>query len=145
MKSNRPPEDFVETAGERSIWKACETFAADMIETIRSSFLAFEGSGINSSCQLDAGKLDIDLDGEIPTDVIMVYGNGKTGSQLSTRGTYDQLLERQEVKKLPTGNTSQNVTNSGRYLEIFFWKSHPTMKSIFVLFDKLNGIYNAYI
>jgi hypothetical protein len=26
-----------------------------------------------------------------------VYGNGKTGSQLSTRGTYDQLLERQVV------------------------------------------------
>jgi hypothetical protein len=26
-----------------------------------------------------------------------VYGNGNTGSQLSTRGTYDQLLERQVV------------------------------------------------
>jgi hypothetical protein len=26
-----------------------------------------------------------------------VYGNGKIGSQLPTRGTYDQLLERQVV------------------------------------------------
>ncbi|KAF8688326.1 hypothetical protein HU200_042287 [Digitaria exilis] len=243
IKSSRLPEDLVETAGERSIRKACETLAADMIETIRSSFPAFEGSGINSSCQLDAAKLGIDLDGEIPTDVkavaldslknpsmllqsiitytsrmktlvhretdkidiradaellrykyeneqvidaastdassplpYQVYGNGKTGSQLSTRGTYDQLLERQKEhvqqflatedalnkaaeakalsqkllqrlhgtvdlagsKKLPTGNTSQNVTNS-RHLEVPFWKSHRTMKSIFALLDKLNA------
>ena len=69
IKSNRLPEDLVETAGERSIRKACETLAADMIETIRSSFPAFEGSGINSSCQLYVAKLGIDLDGEIPTDV----------------------------------------------------------------------------
>ncbi|GJN34088.1 hypothetical protein PR202_gb22726 [Eleusine coracana subsp. coracana] len=163
VKSNRLSEDLVETAGERSIRKACETLAANMIETIRSSFPAFEGSGINSTCQLDAAKLGIDLDGEIPTDVksvaldslknpslllqsiitytsrmktlihretdkidiradaellrykyeneqvidaastdassplpYQVYGNGKTGSQLSTRGTYDQLLERQK-------------------------------------------------
>ncbi|RLN36092.1 AUGMIN subunit 5 [Panicum miliaceum] len=225
IKSNRLPEDLVETAGERSIRKACETLAADMIETIRSSFPAFEGSGINSSCQLDVARLGIDLDGEIPTDVkavaldslknptlllqsiitytsrmktlihretdkidiradaellrykyeneqvidaastdassplpYQVYGNGKTGSQLSTRGTYDQLLERQKEhvqqflatedalnkaaeakalsqkllqrlhgtidmagsKKLPTGNTSQNVTNS-RHLELDVW------------------------
>nr|CAB3456978.1 unnamed protein product [Digitaria exilis] len=225
IKSSRLPEDLVETACERSIRKACETLAADMIETIRSSFPAFEGSGINSSCQLDAAKLGIDLDGEIPTDVkavaldslknpsvllqsiitytsrmktlihretdkidiradaellrykyeneqvidaastdassplpYQVYGNGKTGSQLSTRGTYDQLLERQKEhvqqflatedalnkaaeakalsqkllqrlhgtvdmagsKKLPTGNTSQNVTNS-RHLELDVW------------------------
>lgn len=69
IRSSRLPEDLVETAGERSIRKACETLAADMIETIRSSFPAFEGSGINSSCQLDAAKLGIDLDGDIPTDV----------------------------------------------------------------------------
>ncbi|OEL26954.1 AUGMIN subunit 5 [Dichanthelium oligosanthes] len=214
IKSNRLPEDLVETAGERNIRKACETLAADMVETIRSSFPAFEGSGINSSCQLDAAKLGIDLDGEIPTDVkavamdslkhpslllqsiitytsrmktlihretdkidiradaellsrilldglavySRVYGNGKTGSQLSTRGTYDQLLERQKEhvqqflatedalnkaaeakalsqkllqrlhgtvdmagsKKLPTGNTAQNMTNS-RHLELDVW------------------------
>uniref|UniRef100_A0A804MN56 AUGMIN subunit 5 n=1 Tax=Zea mays TaxID=4577 RepID=A0A804MN56_MAIZE len=225
IKSNRLPEDLLETAGERSIRKACETLAADMIETIRSSFPAFEGCGINSSCQLDAEKLGIDLVGEIPTYVKLValdslknpfmllqsiitytsrmktlihretdkidiradaellrykyeneqvidaastdassplpyqvYGNGKTGSQLSTRGTYDQLLERQKEhvqqflatedalnkaaeakalsqkllqrlygtadmagnKKLPTGNTTQNVTNS-RHLELDVW------------------------
>ncbi|KAL6846617.1 hypothetical protein ACP4OV_024065 [Aristida adscensionis] len=225
VKSNRLSDDLVETAGERSIRKACETLASEMIETIRNSFPAFEGSGINSSCQLDAAKLGIDLDGEIPTDVkavaldslknpsmllqsiitytsrmktlihretdkidiradaellrykyeneqvidaastdassplpYQVYGNGKVGSQLSTRGTYDQLLERQKEhvqqflatedalnkaaeakalsqkllqrlhgtidvagsKKLPTGNTSQNVTNS-RHLELDVW------------------------
>uniref|UniRef100_J3MX58 AUGMIN subunit 5 n=2 Tax=Oryza brachyantha TaxID=4533 RepID=J3MX58_ORYBR len=163
VKSNRLSDDLVETSRERSIRKACETLAADTIEMIRSSFPAFEGSGINSSSQLDAAKLGIDLDGEIPQDVkavaldslknpslllqsiitytsrmkilvhketdkidiradaellrykyeneqvidaastdassplpYQVYGNGKTGSELSTRGTYDQLLERQK-------------------------------------------------
>uniref|UniRef100_A0A0E0B2H2 AUGMIN subunit 5 n=1 Tax=Oryza glumipatula TaxID=40148 RepID=A0A0E0B2H2_9ORYZ len=225
VKSNRLSDDLVETSRERSIRKACETLAGDMIEMIRSSFPAFEGSGINSSSQLDAAKLGIDLDGEIPQDVkavaldslknpslllqsiitytsrmkilihketdkidiradaellrykyeneqvidaastdassplpYQVYGNGKTGSELSTRGTYDQLLERQKEhvqqflatedalnkaaeakaksqkllqrlhgtsdaagsKKMPTGNTSQNMTNS-RHLELDVW------------------------
>ncbi|KAG8056641.1 hypothetical protein GUJ93_ZPchr0002g26482 [Zizania palustris] len=227
VKSNRLSEDLVETSRERSIRKACETLAGDMIEMIRSSFPAFEGSGINSSCQLqlDATKLSIDLDGEIPQDVksvaldslknpslllqsiitytsrmkilihketdkidiradaellrykyeneqvidaastdassplpYQVYGNGKTGSEISSRGTYDQLLERQkehvqqflatedalnkaaeakalcqkllqrlhgtidttESKKMPTGNNSQNMTNS-RHLELDVW------------------------
>ncbi|KAG8049687.1 hypothetical protein GUJ93_ZPchr0009g439 [Zizania palustris] len=225
VKNNRLPEDLVETSRERSIRKACETLAADMIEMIRSSFPAFEGSGINSSCHLDAAKLGIDLDGEIPQDVkavvldslknpslllqsiitytsrmkilvhketdkidiradaellrykyeneqvidaastdassplpYQVYGNGKTGSEISTRGTYDQLLERQKEhvqqflatedalnkaseakalsqkllqrlhgtidttgsKKMPTGNTLQNMTNS-RHLELDVW------------------------
>jgi hypothetical protein len=69
VKNNRLPEDLVETAGERCIRKACETLATNMTETIRSSFPAFEGSGINSTCQLDAAKLGVDLDSEIPTDV----------------------------------------------------------------------------
>ncbi|XP_047049873.1 AUGMIN subunit 5-like [Lolium rigidum] len=227
VKSNRLSEDLalVETSRERSIRKACETLAADMVEMIRSSFPAFEGNGINSSCQLDVAKLGTDLDGEIPADVkavaldslknpslllqsinaytsrmkllvhketekidiradaellrykyeneqvidaastdassplpYQVYGNGKIGSELSTRGTYDQLLERQKEhvqqflatedalnkaaeakalsqkllqrlhgtvdttgsKKLPTGNTPQNVTNS-RHLELDVW------------------------
>ncbi|KAL5205975.1 hypothetical protein ABZP36_034184 [Zizania latifolia] len=225
VKNNRLSEDLVETSRERSIRKACETLAADMIEMIRSSFPAFEGSGINSSCHLDAAKLGIDLDGEIPQDVkavaldslknpslllqsiitytsrmkilvhketdkidiradaellrykyeneqvidaastdassplpYQVYGNGKTGSEISTRGTYDQLLERQKEhvqqflatedalnkaseakalsqkllqrlhgtidtagsKKMPTGNTLQNMTNS-RHLELDVW------------------------
>lgn len=227
VKSNRLSEDLVlvETSRERSIRKACETLAADMVEMIRSSFPAFEGNGINSSCQLDVAKLGTDLDGEIPPDVkavaldslknpsllvqsiitytsrmktlvrketdkidiradaellrykyeneqvidaastdassplpYQVYGNGKIGSELSTRGTYDQLLERQKehvqqflatedalnkaaeakalsqkllqrlhgtvdtagTKKLPIGNTSQNVTNN-RHLELDVW------------------------
>ncbi|KAM0880052.1 hypothetical protein ACQ4PT_033838 [Festuca glaucescens] len=227
VKSNRLSEDLVlvETSRERSIRKACETLAADMVEMIRSSFPAFEGNGINSTCQLDVAKLGTDLDGEIPADVkavaldslknpslllqsinaytsrmkllvhketekidiradaellrykyeneqvidaastdassplpYQVYGNGKIGSELSTRGTYDQLLERQKEhvqqflatedalnkaaeakalsqkllqrlhgtvdttgsKKLPTGNTPQNVTNS-RHLELDVW------------------------
>uniref|UniRef100_M8CVR3 AUGMIN subunit 5 n=1 Tax=Aegilops tauschii TaxID=37682 RepID=M8CVR3_AEGTA len=227
VKNNRLSEDLVlvETSRERSIRKACETLAADMVEMIRSSFPAFEGNGINSSCQIDVAKLGTDLDGEIPADVkavaldslknpslllqsinsytsrmkmlvhketdkidiradaellrykyeneqvidaastdassplpYQVYGNGKIGSELSTRGTHDQLLERQKEhvqqflatedalnkaaeakalsqkllqrlhgtvdatgnKKLPTGNTSQNVTNS-RHLELDVW------------------------
>jgi hypothetical protein len=40
-----------------------------MVEMIRSSFPAFEGNGINPSCQLDVAKLGTDLDGDIPADV----------------------------------------------------------------------------
>ena len=71
VKCNRLSEDLVleETSRKRSIWKACETLAAYRVEMIRSSFPAFEGNGINSSCQLDVAKRGTDLDGEIPADV----------------------------------------------------------------------------
>nr|XP_019703980.1 AUGMIN subunit 5 [Elaeis guineensis] len=135
-----------------------------MIERIHSTFPAYEGSGINLNPQLDAAKLGLDLDGEVPEDIktvaldalknpylllqsittytsrvnmlihretekidiradaellrykyendrvtdaaspdassplpYQVYGNGKIGTDLSTKGTYNQLLERQKA------------------------------------------------
>ncbi|CAN1826715.1 AUGMIN subunit 5 [Linum perenne] len=60
---------LIETAQERNIRKACEYLAAHMIDRIRISFPAYEGSGIHSSPQLEAAKLGIDLDGEVPDEV----------------------------------------------------------------------------
>lgn len=71
VKGNRLLDDVVliETSQERNIRKACETLAGCMIEVIHSTFPAYEGSGINVNSQLDAVKLGIDLEGEIPEDV----------------------------------------------------------------------------
>lgn len=71
VKGNRSSDDviLVETTWERKIRKACETLAAQMIEKICRTFPAYEGTGIHSNAQLDASKLGIDLDGEIPDDV----------------------------------------------------------------------------
>ncbi|XP_010928500.1 AUGMIN subunit 5 isoform X1 [Elaeis guineensis] len=166
VKGNRSSDDIIliETSRERNIRKACETLAAHMIERIRSTFPAYEGSGISLNAQLDAAKLGLDLDGEVPEDIktvaldalknpylllqsittytsrvnmlihretekidiradaellrykyendrvtdaaspdassplpYQVYGNGKIGTDLSTKGTYNQLLERQKA------------------------------------------------
>ncbi|CAN0876108.1 AUGMIN subunit 5 [Linum grandiflorum] len=71
VKGARSADDviLIETAQERNIRKACEYLAAHMIDRIRVSFPAYEGSGIHSSPQLEAAKLGIDLDGEVPDEV----------------------------------------------------------------------------
>ncbi|CAA6660220.1 unnamed protein product [Spirodela intermedia] len=71
VKGNRSSDDviLVETTWERNIRKACETLAAQMIEKICRTFPAYEGTGIHLNAQIDASKLGIDLDGEIPDDV----------------------------------------------------------------------------
>ncbi|KAH7689288.1 HAUS augmin-like complex subunit 5 protein [Dioscorea alata] len=167
VKGNKSSDDLIliETSRERNIRRACEILAANMIEKIRIMFPAYEGSGININSALDAAKLGIDIDGEIPDDVTavslealknpslmiqsitlytsrvntlihretekidiradaellrykyendrvidadaspdsssplpyQVYGNGKTGTDLPTKGTYNQLLERQKA------------------------------------------------
>ncbi|KAL0396620.1 UNVERIFIED_CONTAM: AUGMIN subunit [Sesamum calycinum] len=134
-----------------------------MSEKIRSSFPAYEGSGIHVNSQLEAAKLGIDIDGDLPTDIKDVmadclkspplllqsitsytqrlktlinreieridvradaealrykyendtiteastdissplqyhlYGNGKLGGDAPSRGTENQLLERQKA------------------------------------------------
>ncbi|GLU01740.1 hypothetical protein SLE2022_190270 [Rubroshorea leprosula] len=60
---------LIETTRERNIRKACESLAERMIEKIRNSFPAYEGSGIHSSPQLEAAKLGFEFDGEIPDEV----------------------------------------------------------------------------
>ncbi|XP_077214642.1 HAUS augmin-like complex subunit isoform X2 [Tasmannia lanceolata] len=166
VKGNRSSDDviLIETTRERNIRKACETLAAHMIEKIRNTFPAYEGTGIHVDPQLEAAKLGIDFDGEMPDDVkaaalnalrnppqllqavtaytsrvktlihreaekidiradaellrykyennrvtdaaspdvnsnlpYQVYGNGKIGIDVSTKGTHKQLLERQKA------------------------------------------------
>ncbi|GKU97428.1 hypothetical protein SLEP1_g10572 [Rubroshorea leprosula] len=60
---------LIETTRERNIRKACESLAERMTEIIRTSFPAYEGSGIHSSPQLEAAKLGFDFDSEIPNEV----------------------------------------------------------------------------
>ncbi|XP_041002534.1 AUGMIN subunit 5 isoform X1 [Juglans microcarpa x Juglans regia] len=166
VKGNKSADDMIliETNRERSIRKACESLAAHMIEKIRNSFPAYEGSGIHLNPQLEAAKLGFDFDGEIPDEVRTViasclksppqllqaitaytlrlktlisreiekidvradaetlrykyenntvmdvsspdvnsalhyqlYGNGKIGGDIPSRGTQNQLLERQKA------------------------------------------------
>lgn len=70
VKGIRSLEDIVlvETSRERDTQKACEVLASHMIEKIRRTFPAYEGMGVNLNSQIDAAKLGIEFDGEIPED-----------------------------------------------------------------------------
>lgn len=77
VKGNKSADDviLIETTRERNIRKACEYLAAHMIDKIRFTFPAYEGSGIHQNPQLEAGKLGFDLEGEIPDEVRNVVVN----------------------------------------------------------------------
>lgn len=77
VKGSKSADDMIliETTRERNIRKACESLAALMIEKIRSSFPAYEGCGIHFNSQLEASKLGIDFDGEIPDEVRTIIVN----------------------------------------------------------------------
>lgn len=77
VKGSKSADDviLIETIQERNIRKACESLAVHMIERIRYSFPAYEGSGIHLNPQLEAAKLGIDFDGEMPDDVRTVIAN----------------------------------------------------------------------
>ncbi|XP_075100522.1 AUGMIN subunit 5 [Nicotiana tabacum] len=166
FKGAKSAEDviLIETTWERNIRKACESLAMQMAEKIHNSFPAYEGSGIHMNSLLQAAKLGIDLDGDLPDEVrdaivsclksppqllqaitayaqklktsitreiekvdvradaeilrykyendrvmdasspdvtsplqYQLYGNGKIGGDASSRGTQNQLLERQKA------------------------------------------------
>ncbi|XWS36860.1 hypothetical protein CRYUN_Cryun20dG0121700 [Craigia yunnanensis] len=165
VKGTKAADDviLIETTHERNIRKACESLAERMIEKVRNSFPAYEGTGIHLSPQSEATKLGFDFDGEIPDEVRTVilnclkspqlllaittytsrlktlvsreiekvdvradaetlrykyennrvmdvsspdvssplnyqlYGNGKIGMEVPSRGTQNQLLERQKA------------------------------------------------
>ncbi|EYU34586.1 hypothetical protein ABFS82_11G116700 [Erythranthe guttata] len=71
VKGNKPADDviLIETTKERNIRKVCESLASQMSEKICSSFPAYEGSGIHANPQLEAAKLGIDIDGDLPTEI----------------------------------------------------------------------------
>ncbi|KAL9354796.1 hypothetical protein Peur_052766 [Populus x canadensis] len=77
VKGTKSADDviLIETTCERNIRKACESLAVYMVERIRNSFPAYEGSGIHLNPQSEAAKLAIDFDGEIPDDVRTVIVN----------------------------------------------------------------------
>ncbi|XP_068638435.1 AUGMIN subunit 5-like isoform X2 [Aristolochia californica] len=164
VKGNKLSDDVIviETTCERNIRKACETLAEQMIERMCCTFPALAGTGIHQDAQLEAAKLGIDFDGDIPEDVksvimnslcnppqllhamtaytsrmktiihketekidirvdaerlryennrvtdvaspdvssslqYLIYGGGKIGADVPTKGTYNQLLERQKT------------------------------------------------
>ncbi|XP_023729204.1 AUGMIN subunit 5 [Lactuca sativa] len=166
VKGSKPADDviLIETNRERNIRKACESLAVQMIDKIRSSFPAYEGNGIHQNPQMEAAKLGVDVDGDIPNEVLdviinclkspqhlllaittythrlkslitkeiekidiradadmlrykyennrvmhdsspdvnsplpfQVYGNGKLGVDMPSKGTQNQLLERQKA------------------------------------------------
>lgn len=70
VKGSKSSDDIIliETSHERNIRLACESLSKLMIERIQSTFPAYEGTGINSSPQVDAAKF-IQLEGEVPDDV----------------------------------------------------------------------------
>ncbi|XP_047319748.1 AUGMIN subunit 5-like [Impatiens glandulifera] len=77
VKGNKQADDIIliETARERNIRKACESLAMQMIEKIRISFPAYEGSGVHLNPQVEAAKLGIDFDEDIPDEVKKVALN----------------------------------------------------------------------
>ncbi|KDP24304.1 hypothetical protein JCGZ_25600 [Jatropha curcas] len=77
VKGTKSADDviLIETTREKHIRKACESLAVHMIERIRNSFPAYEGSGIHLNPQLETAKLGIDFDGELPDEVRTVIGN----------------------------------------------------------------------
>ncbi|KAL5723271.1 AUGMIN subunit 5 [Ranunculus cassubicifolius] len=77
VKGNKSSDDviLIESTRERNIRRACEGLAALMVEKLRSSFPAYEGSGIHLNPQLEAAKLGIDCDGEVPNDIKAVVAN----------------------------------------------------------------------
>lgn len=77
VKSSKSADDviLIETTREKNIRKACESLVAYMVEKIRNSFPAYEGSGIHSNPQAETAKLGFDFDGQIPDDVRTVIVN----------------------------------------------------------------------
>lgn len=77
VKGSKSADDviLIETTRERNIRKACESLAAHMIEKIRLSFPGYEGTGIHSNPQLEAAKLGLEFEGEIPDEVRTVIVN----------------------------------------------------------------------
>ncbi|KAF1888663.1 hypothetical protein Lal_00036702 [Lupinus albus] len=77
VKSNKSADDviLIETTREKNIRKTCESLVAYMVEKIRNSFPAYEGSGIHSNPQAETTKLGFDFDGQIPDEVRTVIVN----------------------------------------------------------------------
>lgn len=77
LKGSKVSDDIVlvETTRERDIRKACESLALHMLDRIRVSFPAYEGSGIHLNPQLEAEKLCSDFEGEIPDEIRNVIVN----------------------------------------------------------------------
>ncbi|XP_071707820.1 AUGMIN subunit 5-like [Rutidosis leptorrhynchoides] len=60
---------FIDTSREKDIRRACESLAMQMIEKIKNSFSAYEGTGIHLNPQLETAKLGIDVDDDVPNEV----------------------------------------------------------------------------
>ncbi|ESW11396.1 hypothetical protein PHAVU_008G026400 [Phaseolus vulgaris] len=77
VKGSKSADDviLIETTREKNIRKACESLVSHMVEKIRNSFPAYEGSGIHLNPQAETAKLGFDYDGQIPDEVRTVIIN----------------------------------------------------------------------
>ncbi|RZB53951.1 AUGMIN subunit 5 isoform B [Glycine soja] len=77
VKGSKSADDviLIETTREKNIRKACESLVDHIMEKIRSSFPAYEGSGIHLNPQAETAKLGFDFDGQIPDEVRTVIIN----------------------------------------------------------------------
>lgn len=78
LRGSKAADDvlLIETTRERNIRKACESLAEHMLEKIRNSFPAYEGSGIHLNPQLETAKLGFEFDGELSDEVRSAILNG---------------------------------------------------------------------
>ncbi|KAL6499173.1 AUGMIN subunit 5 [Orobanche hederae] len=74
VKDSKSADDviLIETTMERNIRKVCESLAVQMSEKIRGSFPAYEGGGVHVNPETEAAKLGIDIDGDLPAEIIDV-------------------------------------------------------------------------
>ncbi|XP_047310364.1 AUGMIN subunit 5-like [Impatiens glandulifera] len=116
VKGNKQTDDIIliETARERNIRRVCESLAMQMIEKIRSSFPAYEGSGIHLNPQVEAAKLGIDFDGDIPDEVRHVIVNCLKSPPMLLQGIteYTQRLKAsitREIEKIDIRSDAETL------------------------------------
>lgn len=122
VRGSKSADDIIliETTSERNIRKACESLVAQMIEKIHSSFPAYEGSGIHLNPQLEAAKLGVDFDGDIPEevrDVIVSCLRSPPQLLLAITGYTERLksLITKEIEKIDVRADAETL----RYIHIF--------------------------
>lgn len=71
VKGSKSSDDviLIESTRERNVRKLCEFLAMKTSDKIRSSFPAYEGSGVHVNPQSEATKLGIDIDGDLPIEI----------------------------------------------------------------------------
>ncbi|KAF9624431.1 hypothetical protein IFM89_011439 [Coptis chinensis] len=132
VKGNKSSDDviLIETTRERNIRRACETLATLMVEKLRSSFPAFEGSGIHLNPQYKYEDNRVtDASSPIASSPLQyhLFDHGKIGIDFPAKGTHNQLLERQKahVQQFVATEDAHNKAAEARNLcQVYINKLH---------------------